>query len=99
MEQVRIERLDHLGLIACVIKDLGLIDSKGSSNPLPKLAMAHRVIIGLGAILGHNAPVRWEPSSALVGQVSMARTSLAASRASEADMALSVRNVIRQGRS
>ena len=26
MEQVRIERLDHLGLIASVIKDLGLID-------------------------------------------------------------------------
>ena len=61
--------------------------------------MAHRVIIGLGAILGHNAPVRWEPGSAFVGQVSMAHTSLAASRASEADMALSVRNVIRQGRS
>src|ERR687887_1540392 len=26
MEQIRIERLDHLGLIASVIKDLGLID-------------------------------------------------------------------------
>src|SRR5919199_3468440 len=26
MEQVRVERLDHLGLIAAVIKDLGLID-------------------------------------------------------------------------
>src|ERR671937_58426 len=26
MEQVRVERLDHLGLIASVIKDLGLID-------------------------------------------------------------------------
>ena len=25
MEQVRVERLDHLGLIASVIKDLGLI--------------------------------------------------------------------------
>ena len=26
MDQVRVERLDHLGLIASVIKDLGLID-------------------------------------------------------------------------
>ena len=26
MEQVRVERLDHLGLIASVIKDIGLID-------------------------------------------------------------------------
>ena len=26
MEQIRVERLDHLGLIASVIKDLGLID-------------------------------------------------------------------------
>ena len=26
MEQVRVERLDHLGLLAAVIKDLGLID-------------------------------------------------------------------------
>jgi transposase len=26
MEQVRVERLDHLGVIASVIKDLGLID-------------------------------------------------------------------------
>ena len=26
MEQVRVERLDHLGLIVSVIKDLGLID-------------------------------------------------------------------------
>ena len=26
MESVRVERLDHLGLIAAVIKDLGLID-------------------------------------------------------------------------
>ena len=25
MEQVRVERLDHLGLIASVMKDLGLI--------------------------------------------------------------------------
>jgi hypothetical protein len=33
MEQVRVERLDHLGLLASVIKDLGLIDSKYSSNP------------------------------------------------------------------
>jgi hypothetical protein len=35
MEQVRIERLDHLGLIASVIKDLGLIASKVSANPWP----------------------------------------------------------------
>jgi hypothetical protein len=33
MEQVRVERLDHLGLIASVIKDLELIDSKVSANP------------------------------------------------------------------
>ena len=26
MESVRVERLDHLGLIASVIKDLGLIE-------------------------------------------------------------------------
>jgi hypothetical protein len=62
-----------------ILKDLPLVDGKGSSNPLPKLATAHRVIIGLGGILGHNAPVRWEPGSALVRQVSMARTSLTAS--------------------
>jgi len=37
MEQVRIERLDHLGLIASVIKDLGLIASKYSSNPWPEI--------------------------------------------------------------
>ena len=28
MGQVRVERLDHLGVIASVIKDLGLIASK-----------------------------------------------------------------------
>ena len=33
MGQVRVERLDHLGVIASVIKDLGLIASKYSSNP------------------------------------------------------------------
>jgi hypothetical protein len=38
-----------------------------------------------------------EPDSPLVGQVSMARTSLAAPRASDADMALSLSNVIREG--
>ena len=27
MEQVRVERLDHLGVIVAVIKDVGLIDS------------------------------------------------------------------------
>ena len=26
MESLRVERLDHFGLIACAIKDLGLID-------------------------------------------------------------------------
>jgi hypothetical protein len=25
MESIRVERVDHLGLIACMIKDLGLI--------------------------------------------------------------------------
>jgi hypothetical protein len=33
MEQVRVERLDHLGIIASVIKDIGLINSKVSANP------------------------------------------------------------------
>ena len=35
MEALRVERLDHLGVIASVIKDLGLINSKVSANPLP----------------------------------------------------------------
>ena len=32
MAQVRVERLDHLGLIASVIKDLGLIDDQHTSH-------------------------------------------------------------------
>jgi hypothetical protein len=33
MAVAHVERLDHLGLITAVIKDLGLIDSKYSVNP------------------------------------------------------------------
>lgn len=35
MESIRVERLDHIGVIASVVKDLGLIDSKVSANPVP----------------------------------------------------------------
>jgi hypothetical protein len=64
-----------------------------------QLATARHVILGLVAILGHNAPVRSELDAAPIGQVSRARTSLAASGASDADMALHLRNAIREGRS
>ena len=35
MEAVSVERLDHLGVVASVIKELGIIESKYSTNPLP----------------------------------------------------------------
>ena len=41
MEQVRVERLDHLGLIASVIKDLGLIASKYSIIPSQRTWQDH----------------------------------------------------------
>ena len=55
MEQVRIERLDHLGLIASVIKDLGLIDMidrrlvpDAQAVITPGEAVAAMILNGLG---------------------------------------------------
>src|SRR6476646_7278533 len=55
MEQVRVERLDHLGLIASVIKDLGLIDMidqrlvpDAQEVLTPGEAMAGMILNGLG---------------------------------------------------
>jgi transposase len=55
MEQVRVERLDHLGLIASVIKDLGLIDMIDSrlvpdeqERITPGEAVAGMILNGLG---------------------------------------------------
>ena len=55
MEQVRVERLDHLGLIASVIKDLGLIDMiderlvpDAQEVMTPGEAVAGMILNGLG---------------------------------------------------
>jgi transposase len=55
MEQVRVERLDHLGVIASTIKDLGLIDMIDSrlvpdaqESITPGEAMAGMILNGLG---------------------------------------------------
>src|SRR5919199_2760062 len=55
MEQVRVERLDHLGLIAAVIKGLGLIDLIDSrlvpdeqERITPGEAVAGMILNGLG---------------------------------------------------
>jgi hypothetical protein len=55
MEQVRVERLDHLGLIAAVIKDLGLmnmIDRQLAPDDqevmTPGEAVAGMILNGLG---------------------------------------------------
>src|SRR5262245_46070752 len=55
MDQVRVERLDHLGLIAAVIKDLGLIDMIDSrlvpdaqERITPGEAVAGMILNGLG---------------------------------------------------
>ena len=55
MEHVRVERLDHLGVIASVIKDLGLIDMidtrlvpDGQEMITPGEAMAGMILNGLG---------------------------------------------------
>jgi hypothetical protein len=55
MEQVRVERLDHVGVIVSVIKDLGLIDmidSRLVPDPqemiTPGEAVAGRILNGLG---------------------------------------------------
>jgi len=55
MEQVRVERLDHLGVIASVIKDLGLIDMIDSrllpdeqERITPGEAVAGMILNGLG---------------------------------------------------
>src|SRR5262249_43448294 len=55
MEQMRVERLDHLGLIASVIKDLGLIDMidrrlvpDEQERITPGEAMAGVILNGLG---------------------------------------------------
>jgi hypothetical protein len=41
MESVSVARLDHLGVVASVIKDLGIIESKYSANPLPLQKKQH----------------------------------------------------------
>ena len=55
MEQVRVERLDHLGLIAAVIKDLGLIGMidrrlvpDAPERITPGEAVAGMILKGLG---------------------------------------------------
>lgn len=55
MEQVRVERLDHLGVIASVIKDLGLIDMidtrlvpDAQERLTPGEAVAGMILNGLG---------------------------------------------------
>ena len=55
MEHVRVERLDHLGLIASVIKDLGLIDMidrrlipDEQERITPGEAVAGMILNGLG---------------------------------------------------
>ena len=55
MALVRVERLDHLGLIAAVIKDVGLIDMintrlvpNGQEEITPGEAMAGMILNGLG---------------------------------------------------
>ena len=55
MESVRVERLDHLGVIASVIKDLGLIDMINARLMpddqeviTPGEAMAGMILNGLG---------------------------------------------------
>ena len=65
MEQVRVERLDHLGLIAAVIKDLGLIDMINARLVpdeqeviTPGEAIAGMILNGLGFA---NRPVSLTP--------------------------------------
>jgi transposase len=55
MEQVRVERLDHLGVIASVIKDIGLMDMIDSrlvpdaqERITPGEAVAGMILNGLG---------------------------------------------------
>lgn len=55
MEQVRVERLDHLGVIASVIKDIGLMDMINSrlvpdeqERITPGEAVAGMILNGLG---------------------------------------------------
>jgi Domain of unknown function (DUF4277) len=55
MEKVRVERLDHLGVIAAVIKDLGLIDMINArlvpdpqEGLTPGEAVAGMILNGLG---------------------------------------------------
>ena len=65
MEQVRVERLDHLGLLASVIKDLGLIaliDTRlvpdEQEGMTPGAAVAGMILNGLG--LAHR-PLSFTP--------------------------------------
>jgi len=68
MEQVRVERLDHLGLLAAVIKDLGLIDMidtrlvpDAQEVITPGEAVAAMILNGLGCLdhgAGHFRPLR-----------------------------------------
>jgi Domain of unknown function (DUF4277) len=65
MESVRVERLDHLGVIASVIKDLGLIDminarlvSDVQEVMTPGEAVAGMILNGLGVA---NRPMSLTP--------------------------------------
>ena len=65
MESVHIERLDHLGLLASVIKDLGLIDMidarlkpDAPEAITPGEAVAGMILNGLGFA---NRPLSWTP--------------------------------------
>src|SRR4249920_3480360 len=55
MESIRVERMDHLGLIACMIKDLGLISTIDArlvpdeqEEITPGEAVAGMILNGLG---------------------------------------------------
>ena len=78
MEQIRIERLDHLGLIASVIKDLGLIASKYSSNPSQEVSSGTPRHLSLG-VIGQKAPAPLDVGSDPLGQATAERPPLAAS--------------------
>ena len=66
MEQVRVERLDHLGLLASVIKDLGLIDMINArlvpdkqEMITPGEAMAFGLILSFFAVMTLGVLVNW----------------------------------------
>ena len=77
MEAVHVERLDHLGLLASVIKDLGLIamiDARLVPNPqeeiTPGEAVAGMLLNGLGF---SNRPLSLTPQFLVLSQIFIAQ--------------------------